>query len=202
MENNNYGDMIDIMNSIGLASGVNGAQRKILYGLAWFKLHYNPSAIYLDVGTRMGNSAITMASAIKHQKRKIPRKVYTVDDYSESEDPAGDITLARENMSIFGLNDLLSIHVGDDIEFIHTLQDRSIDMVFDDSDHSYQRTLNRLRTYIPKMGKNSVIIAHDYYINFASVIKAVEDFRREFADILSTLVIDNGICWMFCNIEV
>lgn len=201
MENNNYRDMLDIMNGIGLESHVNGQQRKILYGLAWFKLHYNTSAIYLDVGTNMGNSAITMSSAIKHQDVKIPSKVYTVDDYSESKDLENDMNLARKNMSAFGIGDLLSIHVGDDIKFINTLQDDSIDMVLDDSNHSYQKTLDRLRAYVPKMGKNSVIIAHDYYVNFAPVVKAVEDFRKEFADILSTLVVDSGLCWMFCKLE-
>ncbi len=168
MINNNYDDMMTIMQDIGLVSLVNGSQRRKIYNWAWYKLHWSTTANYLDVGTNQGNSAIAMASALRHQNPTIPARVYTVDNYSQFLQGTKNqsIEKARFNMSQFGLNDILSIHVGDDIEFIQSLPDNSIDMVFDDSDHAYLTTLNRLRNYVPKMNTNSIITGHDYFLDF------------------------------------
>lgn len=199
-ENTDFKTMVNMMSSF--ESHVNGQQRRELYGLAWYKLHYSDSATYLDVGTNLGNSAITMASAIKHQAVNIPAKVYTVDNYSESENPELDIETARENIHLLGVDDLVEIHVGDDLPFINSLPDGSIDMVFDDTDHGYLPTFQRLCAYMPKMNTNSLIAGHDYYVNFPSIIKAVEDFRSKYQDRLSALVYDTGMFWMFCNLEM
>lgn len=199
--NDSFADMIRIMEEIKLSSHVNGIHRNELYGLAHFKPHYCDSAIYLDVGTNMGNSAIIMASAIKHQGINIPSLVYTVDNYCESKTPEKDMETARRNMSSFGIDHLLSIHVSDALEFINSLKDESIDMVFDDASHDYLSTYKRLNAYIPKMKKNSLIAGHDYYVNFHTVVKAVEDFRRNHSAILSSLTGIPGMFWMFCKLE-
>ena len=99
-------------------------------------------------------------------------------------------------------DDLISFNVSDDITFINSLPDGIIDMVFDDSNHTYKATLARLRAYIPKMNKNSLIVGHDYYINFPGIIKAVDEFRMEFKDILCGLGSISGMFWMYCNVEV
>lgn len=202
--NSNYQEMTEIMQNIGMRSLVNGVQKQILYNLAWYKRYNLHKINYLDVGTYQGNSAIVMASALKHQNPTIPVIVNTVDNYSqflqESRDEA--IGKARYNTSCFDIDDILSIHVEEDIELIKSLPDNSIDLVFDDADHGYLATLNRLRNYIPKMDKNSVIAGHDYFVDCPCVVKAVEDFRKEFSEILTALVVDNGMYWMFCKMKI
>lgn len=204
MENNNYNDMMTIIQNIELQPLVNGTQRRRLYDWAWFKLHNSPTAIYLDVGTNQGNTAITMASALKHQKPEKPTKVYTIDNYTQFLQGTKEqsIEKAKFNMSQFGIDDILSVHVGDDIEFIQSLLDNSIDMVFDDSDHAYMTTLNRLRNYVPKMNYNSVITGHDYFPDSPWVVKAVEDFREEFKHLLTGFVVEDGMYWMFCKVNI
>jgi len=201
IQNDNFGDMQQIMIDLALDGLVNGKQKETLYSWAKYKLHNSSSAIYLDVGTNKGNSAIIMASALKHQDPDVPAKVYTVDNYCKSKTPEADIETAKRNISAFDIDDLVSIHIADDMEFIGSLPDSSVDMVFDDSDHSYDATLNRLRAYLPKMNKTSLIVGHDFYIDGPSVVRAVGDFRKENEDIVSILTIDCGMFWMFCKLE-
>lgn len=206
-ENNNFNDMQEIMKDIGMITCVNGSQAHDLYGFGWYKMHHNETANYLDIGTRFGNSAIILASSLKHQdvkKYNIPSMVYTVDNYSQflegtKEEEA---EKARYNMSCFGIDDMVSFHVMDDIEFVNSLPDNSIDMVFDDSYHSYMATWDRLNSYIPKLKDNSLIVVHDYYIEFPSIIKAVGDFVSENKEITFGLNYINGFGWFFCKPNV
>lgn len=198
MPNNNIGEMFEIMTEIELDTGVNGAQQSELYSLAWYKAHYTPSAIYLDVGTFNGNCAIVMASALKHQGLAIPSKVYTVDNYSS--ETIG-LEKSKSNISCFGIDNLVSAHEADAVEFVNSLHDGAIDMVFDDAGHSYADTFARLTAYAPKMNRNSLIVGHDYYPNFPGVIKAVEDFRRVHKSTVSALRGIPGMFWMFFNLE-
>jgi len=200
MENNNVGDMFRIMSDIKMTTCVNGSQALTLYGFAWYKMFCNKTAYYLDVGTRGGNSAIILASALKHHKtdeRGILSKVYTVDDYSQFLDKTKeeDIEAAKYNISQFGIDD----HVGNDIEFVNSLPDNSIDMVFDDSFHSYYATGDRLNSYLPKLNDNSLVVVHDYYINHPGVIKAVLDFTNDHKDIIFGLNYQDGMGWFFCK---
>jgi predicted O-methyltransferase YrrM len=207
MENNNYADMIKIMQDIKLSSLVNGVQLNNLYGLAWFKSHYTDTAIYLDTGTNVGNSAIVMASALKHQKLPKPVKVYTVDDfqygdfnYDSSVDRDSAIAKAKYNLSQFGIDDIIEFHVENDLDFINSLPDHTLDMVFDDSGHTYKETFDRLCAYIPKMNDNSLILVHDYYVNFYPVIKAVNDFKKRFSDIVVEYGVIEGMSCLLCNV--
>jgi len=215
MDNNNVQDMYNIMESIGLYSLVNGNQRSTLYGLAWFNAQYRDTAIYIDVGTYNGCSAIVMASALKHQKLSIPQKVYTVDNYNYDNyffshysydhiyySKQAIIEKIKDNFSHFCIDDIIEFHVEDDIEFIQSLPDHSIDMVFDDSGHNYEHTLNRLRNYIPKMNDNSLIVCHDYYVDGYSVIKAIKDFEKEFPHIVTNYGVIEGMYCGICNLTI
>jgi uncharacterized protein YkvS len=94
---------------------------------------------------------------------------------------------------------MVTIHVGNDIEFVNSLPDNSIDMVFDDSYHSYYATLDRLNSYIPKLNDNSLIVVHDYYVNHPAIIKAVQDFVCDHKDITFGLNCLDGMGWFFCK---
>lgn len=209
-ENNCWQDTLDIMTEIKLESYVNGAQASTLYGFAWYKAHWTKSTNYLDVGTNMGNSAIILSSALKHQALPTTKKVWTIDNYDYYPNYAmsyGNLTKdqvieqARKNMSQFGIDDILSINVGNDIDFIGSLPDNSLDLIFDDSAHTYEATYARLESYIPKLNTNSLIVIHDYYINYFPIIKAVADFKQKFGDMLVEYGTIEGIHAICCKVD-
>jgi len=202
--NDTFDETRQIMATLNMTTYVNGSQAHDLYGFAWYKRHERKTAVYLDVGTRAGNSAIIMASALKHQKTLeygVEARVYTVDNYSLFVDKTKeeDIVTAKYNMSQFGIDDYLSIHVMDDIEFVNSLPDNSIDMVFDDSDHGYKQTYDRLNSYLSKLRDNSLVVVHDYYINYPGIVKAIDEVYNENRQIVFGLNYQNGFGWFFCK---
>jgi cephalosporin hydroxylase len=60
------------------------------------------------------------------------------------------------------------------------LQHRALDLLFIDSDHSYQTTLDELRLYAPlvKPGEGKILL-HDTDLGGAGVRGALEDYARE-----------------------
>lgn len=65
------------------------------------------------------------------------------------------------------------------IEFLNTLEDNSLDMVYIDADHSYNSVLNDLKLSYKKVKTNGYICGHDYVPN-TDAEKAVNKFCEEY----------------------
>lgn len=61
-----------------------------------------------------------------------------------------------------------------------TLADGSFDFIYIDASHLYQDVLDDLRAFYPKIKKGGCIAGHDYGLTFPGVIKAVNEFCKEY----------------------
>jgi len=63
------------------------------------------------------------------------------------------------------------------IDFLNSLDDEYLDMVYIDADHSYDGVKNDLELSYKKVKKNGIIFGHDYSNKmFPEVVKAVDNF--------------------------
>ena len=74
---------------------------------------------------------------------------------------------------------LLRMHT---VEAAHEFDDKSIDFVFVDADHSYEGVKADLEAWIPKIRSGGMIAGHDYTEEFPGVIEAVHE---RFAGVLN-----------------
>ena len=80
--------------------------------------------------------------------------------------------------------------------FLFSLPDGYLDMVYIDADHSYTSVLNDLRSSYPKIKTNGFICGHDY-IHDAQ--RAINDFCTEMN--LNISYLTNDGCPSFCIIK-
>jgi predicted O-methyltransferase YrrM len=59
---------------------------------------------------------------------------------------------------------------------VNNYKDESIDFLFIDADHEYDKIKQDINLWFSKIKKNGVIAGHDYTIGFPGVIKAVDEF--------------------------
>ena len=67
---------------------------------------------------------------------------------------------------------------GDSVEMSKEVEDKSLDFVYLDGDHSYEGCLADLNAWVPKVKKGGVIAGHDYLATEYGVQKAVLEFTK------------------------
>jgi predicted O-methyltransferase YrrM len=64
---------------------------------------------------------------------------------------------------------------GDSARSAEGFPDSYFDFVYIDACHEYEAALADIKAWLPKVKKGGVISGHDYHLEFAGVIKAVQE---------------------------
>ncbi len=83
---------------------------------------------------------------------------------------------SRRKVAMFGKHRAQLLELSS-VEASKTFDDRSLDMVFVDGDHSYEATLEDILHWWPKLRRGGVMAGHDFGSN-VEVSRAVMEFRR------------------------
>jgi len=154
---------------------------------------FKDDAIFVEIGTWKGKSAIFMAEKIKNSKKKI--SFYTIDLFENNEKndhsnliDVNDLFLEAQK-NINPVKDFVKIIKGSSHEIHKDFKDESIDFLFIDGCHTYEGVKKDLQLWYPKVKKGGVISGHDYNEITAGIKPAVDEFFKFAAKPYS------GGCW-------
>lgn len=68
------------------------------------------------------------------------------------------------------------LHV-DSLEAARLFDDESLDLVFMDSDHTYEHVIKEIRLWLPKVKLGGILCGHDYDETQPGVVKAVDESK-------------------------
>lgn len=117
----------------------------------------------VELGTRMGSSTLALLEAAN----LIGGRVLSIDL-----DACGE---AHQKVAESGLAHLWRFIQGSDVELPEDVIPAGIDLLFIDTSHLYEHTMQELRKYSPRVRPGGWIVFHDY-ISFAGVTRAVGEF--------------------------
>jgi len=125
----------------------------------------------VEIGSYSGESTVIFASYFN--------KVISVDPWASGA-PTMNLKEAMSDMSIVEKEFDKRIAAYDNIvknkmfshEFVNTIPNGSIDVVYIDGDHTYDGVTKDINMWLPKVAKGGYICGHDYY---STVKKAVND---------------------------
>lgn len=160
------------------------------------ELYANDDAVFVEVGTWLGQSAIHMALELRKWRSTLPSTAfYCVDTWKGS--PAEEIHKVAQKVDLFkmfmervvkaGVEDYIAPIQRPSNEAARMFRDRSVDFVFIDADHSYEGVGYDLKDWYPKTKK--VIAGHDW--RWGEVNLAVRQFAREHSLKIKVM----GTCW-------
>lgn len=127
-----------------------------------------PSYRILELGVRLGVSTVALLLAAK----KVNGHLWSIDV-----DPC---VRAVKTVKDNGLDSYWTFMIGDDKTLLLGFTENSMDMVFIDTSHQYEHTLQELRLCDRILRKGGVMLLHDTVgRDYPDVMKAVSVFLRE-----------------------
>lgn len=133
------------------------------------------NAVFVEIGTWKGKSAIYMGEKIKESGKSI--KFHTIDIFSnEGNDHVivGDM-YAEVMANIEPVKEYVSVIKGSSHDVHEQFADESIDFLFIDGNHKYDVVKKDLTLWYPKVKIGGIISGHDY-TNPCGVKQAVDEF--------------------------
>jgi len=168
-----------------LHSPTTESERIFLWHLASSAAGNFSDKLFIELGTMNAISTLFIADGIKIATKHVPNAltpntIRTVDNYSAySNNPNNPAIHSHEvNKKLvkdFGHDDVIEVIKGDSIEYLKSLDDKSIAFLFEDSWHVEPHVRSTLEIAIPKMVPNGLIVCHDYCAGHRGVIYAVHD---------------------------
>lgn len=146
----------------------------------------------VEVGSWKGKSAAFMAVEIINSGKKI--KFDCVDNWLGSPEHQGnqeviDNTLYNIFISnIEPVRDYINIVRSDSVAASKLYEDKSLDFVFIDADHTYESVKADIESWLPKIKNGGTIAGHDYNSAWPGVDRAVNEKFNE--------VIFSEYCWI------
>ncbi|MCA9474062.1 MAG: class I SAM-dependent methyltransferase [Nitrospira sp.] len=141
--------------------------------------------VFVELGVWKGHSLSFLAARVKHREGV---KLYGVDLFERWTRPPNE-QAAKELPSIYrtydanlrkaGVRDIVTDLRGLSWEMSDRFEDRSVDFVFVDADHSYESVKKDLLAWLPKIRKGGVFAGHDYCQPTAGVRQAVNEVLGE-----------------------
>lgn len=93
------------------------------------------------------------------------------------------------------LNGKFTYHKSESSEGSKLFQNESVDMVFIDADHVYERVKADIAAWLPKIKKGGIIAGHDYNYQHPGVLQAVDEaFNKQ-----HTYNADEDVWWIQIN---
>jgi predicted O-methyltransferase YrrM len=117
----------------------------------------------VELGTRSGNSSLTLLAAAK----SIGGKVLSMDIQP--------CELAQQRVASAGLGDWWTFRNVDDLRVPDSEIPEPIDLLFIDTWHTYNQLTAELKKYTPRLRPGSWIAIHDY-VSFQGMTRAVRDW--------------------------
>jgi predicted O-methyltransferase YrrM len=142
---------------------------------------------FVEIGTWKGMSAVYMGVEIFNSGKKIKfdcidnwefsDEEYTPEIYNQWTEPFKRKEFAFDEFleNIKPLSNIINYHKLSSIEASKLYADESLDFVFIDASHEYEKVKNDIIHWYPKIKYNGIIAGHDYCY-FTDVKKAVDEF--------------------------
>jgi len=151
-----------------------------VYDLALERAH--DGAVFVEVGSWFGASAAYMAGRILESNKKIT--LYAIDNFTaEGSQPSlrqraidvggSFLHIFRENLDKCGVAHMVNPIVGDSTATAAKFADHSLDFVYIDACHDYDKVKQDVEAWLPKVKPGGTIAGHDYDASHPGVIRAV-----------------------------
>jgi predicted O-methyltransferase YrrM len=128
----------------------------------------NPNAHnWLEIGSYIGESATLFLAfeKIKHLQCV---------DHSEIR-----ISFLTEKFKEEIKRSRCSLYLGKSIDFVKSISDSSVDVIYIDADHSYESVSAEISVCWPKLKNNGFLCGHDYHeVVWPGVVRAVNEFAN------------------------
>lgn len=159
--------------------------------LEW--LNHNAYGHCLEIGTYGGRSAYAIASSPKtHSLICIDRweDYSNVRDYPINSKSTGLPSFNRMLLANLGLR-IVPIN-GDSITYSYLIEDKSLDFIFIDGDHSYDGLVGDLNLYIPKLKHDALLVGDDYNLS---------EVRAALASLNMGVTLVPGTALWYCHLD-
>lgn len=157
------------------------------------------NAIFIEIGSYQGASACYLANKIKESGKNI--KLFCIDTWNPKDSNERRL-IPKDKLlkEIFIENcNKLDLYINtidaDSITALNTFQDKSVDFIFIDGDHSYEQVYKDIIIGLKKIKVNGWLGGHDYP-NY-SVKKAVYDTIGNINEIQSTRTDRYYSSWLY-----
>ena len=118
----------------------------------------------VEIGSFRGESTSLFARTIN--------KVYAIDPFTWC---SGTAETDFDNLTKDFTNITKIKKYSNDPEVLNQFEDKSLDFVYIDGDHSYNAVMNDIKNWIPKIKDNGLIGGHDYHTGLLDVVNAVNN---------------------------
>ena len=163
---------------------------------------FNDGAIFVEIGAWLGSSTVCMAENIMNSGKDI--KFYTIDPFDGKGESYENYEVLKNDKvyetylnNIEPVKEYINTLRGLSYEFVDMFDNKSIDFVFIDGDHSYEGILRDLREWFPKIKDEGLFAGHDYNNELKVAVdtffadKIIPNFRP--------LQVVNQGCWYYEN---
>lgn len=142
----------------------------------------HPNGILVELGIHLGRSL----SYILQSCRELDVKIHAVDLWIDVAPDAIDEKVDwiggshrwerfNKNLERMGGKGYVNVIRMDSVEAAEQFKDNSVDVVFIDTLHTYERTKKELKAWWPKLKKHGEMLGHDYSKNDPGLVKAVDE---------------------------
>lgn len=140
-----------------------------------------PSGAIVELGAWKGRSSAFLVVEAKNKSPNI--KIHIVDTWLGSEEHTEEMKgnlYEKFKSNMARLDGLYQEHRMTTNEAAHLFEDKSLDGVFIDADHSYEAVKKDIADWMPKMRKGGILAGHDYIPTFEGVVRAVNESISDF----------------------
>ena len=157
---------------------------KFLYALCYMQ---DLQGDVVEIGSWQGRSTTFLARAVKESRNG---KFYAIDHFGgnigKEEFYKVDGSLSNlktnfeDNMSRFGLSDIVNLLDMVNVEASEKLQDKRVRFLFVDGDHTKEGVKKDIELFFPRLVKGSIVVFDDYFEGFSGLIEAVDEIFEQY----------------------
>jgi predicted O-methyltransferase YrrM len=150
-------------------------------------------AVFIEIGAWKGRSAVFMADKIRNARKNI--KFYVIDIWEpflqENKLEEG-VAIEEFLKNIEPVRDYITPIKGSSHDVYKQFEDKSVDFIFLDANHSYEPTKKDIELWYSKIKDTGIFAGHDY--TWSGVGRAVNEYAD--AHSLRVKIIPNTSCWI------
>ena len=149
--------------------------------------HFKDGSVFVELGCFVGASTCYLAQKIQEQKKDIV--IYAVDrwrnmvapgrDYSKPTVPGSNFPEFWQNIWDCGIEQYIKPVNLDSSYTARVFEDKSVDFLYIDADHSYKKFKEDVLCWLPKMKDESWIGGHDYNQEVEKVVHEIFGEKAE-----------------------
>lgn len=145
-----------------------------------FKNYYDNELVGIEIGTGVGNNAMTMLSILPIKKLYCidPYTKYVEDKFGQKQQKNVEKCLEKARKNLAKYSERVSIIEEYSDKAVDRFEDNSLDFVYIDGNHSYDFVKKDIKLYYPKVKPEGVLGGHDFGSGYVGVVYAVLDFVR------------------------